>query len=136
MPVVDRRSVLAFIVTGVPSLSVPWGAEAYSPESGQEVAPGVREVHLGSASVSLPGYKLVGMRDLVFQAGSNTYDPSLPNDMICHITQGLLRLKLGDWEWVAKRDIGLWAATKGGRASYRNTGADVAIVRIMDLLSF
>jgi hypothetical protein len=135
MPNTGRRAALGFIVAGVSSLPLPWRAAAYSPDSGQEVAPGVREVHLGSAVVALPGYKIVGMRDLVFQPGTNTYDPSLPNDMICHVTRGLLRVKVGEREWVAKRDIGLWAGVRGSKVSYRNTGADVAVVRIMDLLS-
>jgi len=52
----------------------------------------------------IPGYKTVSMRDLVYQPGAKTSNPSMPNDMVCHVPEGELRVKQSDgMEFVARR---------------------------------
>jgi hypothetical protein len=68
----------------------------YHPDFGKEIAPGVRQVDLGAVASTLPGYKTVTMRDLVFQPGANTFDPMAQNDMIGYVTDGLIRVRLND----------------------------------------
>ena len=104
----DRRSALTLGFAAASGLAIPSPAVAvtYDPNFGDEIAPGIRQVHLGSAASKLAGYTRISLRDLVFQPGANTYDPSPPNDMISHITDGWLRVRQGETEWFAKR---LWS---------------------------
>jgi hypothetical protein len=137
MPDVDRRFALTLglvATSGFANTSAA-AAEAYEADFGMEVAPGVRQVELGNRVSTLPTYKAISMRDIVFQPRANTYDPAVQNDMICHITDGYLRVRQGESEWVAKKGTGPWTSAKGTRISYRNIGQEVAIVRVIDLVA-
>ena len=68
-------------------------------------------------------------------AGASTPLDVVPNDAICLMLEGLLRVRLGEQEFVAKkREWPLWASPKGALERRSNTGADVAVVRVIDLL--
>jgi len=56
----------------------------------------------------IPGYKTVSMRDVVYRPGAKTSDPSMPNDMVCHVPEGELRVKQTEgMEFVTKKgDVG------------------------------
>ena len=136
MTEMDRRSafVLGLAGTLLPVVAPdPAAAAAYGPNVGEEVAPGVREVFLLDREVALSAYKRVWMTDLVFQPGSATPPDLVPNDRICHVAEGLLRVRLGEQEFVIKKGD-LWASPKGASEQRINTGADVAVVRVIDLL--
>ena len=130
---VDRRFVHGLAVAPNLVLTTPVVAVAYGPNAGEEVAPGVREVFLLDREVALSAYKRVWMTDLVFQPGSATPLDLVPNDRICHMAEGLLRVLLGEQEFVIKKGD-LWASPKGASEQRKNTGADVAVVRVIDLL--
>ncbi|MET0470823.1 MAG: hypothetical protein ABWZ93_08130, partial [Xanthobacteraceae bacterium] len=55
---VDRRLVLTLGFAAVSGLALPRSALArtYGPDFGEEIAPGVRQVHIGSAASTLSGY--------------------------------------------------------------------------------
>ena len=134
---ITRRVALTLGLATAPGLVV--GASAaeapYAPDVGKEIAPGVRQVDLGATPSMLSGYKAVSMRDLVFQLGANTFDPMAQNDMIGFVTHGPIRLRLGERELVAKKDLAPWTTPKGMKTAYLNTGAEVTVLRIIDLMN-
>ena len=135
MTTVDRRSTLALGLAVMPALvsTKAMPTVAYGPDAGAEVAPGVREVFLRERAIGLPAYKRIWMTDLVFQPGAATPPDLVPNDRICLIAEGLLRVRLEEKEFVIKKGD-LWASPKGATERRANTGADVAVARIIDLL--
>jgi hypothetical protein len=132
---VDRRLALTlgFALSGL-AIPHPAVARTYDPDVGEEIAPGVRQVFLGSTASNLSGYTRISMRDLVFQPGSNTYDPSIPNDMISYVTDGALIVRQGGTQWIAKSGYGPWTSTKGTKIAYVQTHSEVAVLQIIDLL--
>ena len=82
----------------------------------------------------VPGYKTVALRDVVYQPGAKSANPSMANDMVCHCAEGALRIKQGpgmEFE-VKKGDV--WSCNKGITEETENIGAGVAIMRIINLL--
>ena len=132
---VDRRLALTLGFAAVSEFAIPNSALArtYDPDSGEEIAPGVRQVFLGSAASNLSGYTRIAMRDLVFQPGANTYDPAIQNDIISHVTDGWLIVRQGETQWVAGSSYGPWCSAKGIKTAYMQTHSDVAVLRILDL---
>jgi quercetin dioxygenase-like cupin family protein len=133
---VDRRSALVLGLAGtlLPVVAPdPAVAAAYGPNTGEELAPGVREVFLSEREAALAAYKRVWMTDLVFQPGAATAVDLVPNDRVCHMVEGLLRVRLGEQEVVLKKGH-VWASPKGAAEGRSNTGASVAVVRVIDLL--
>src|SRR4051812_7185301 len=94
MEEINRRSACAFGIAAVATsgLTLPVTAIAQTNE-GKEVAPGVREVILGKRESLIPAYKTVSMADYVFQPGKSIPEEVQTNDMVCHITEGELRIK-------------------------------------------
>jgi hypothetical protein len=133
----DRRSALAFGLFAAGGIAFPCTAVAgtHEPDRGTEIAPGVRQIELGYRISGLPGYKAISMRDLVFQPGTNTYDPSTPNDMVCQLIEGYLRVRHGGSEWIAHTRTGPWAFQKAASVAYRNLSPDPATVRVIDLIA-
>jgi len=82
----------------------------------------------------IPGYKTVSMRDVVYQPGAKTSNPSMPNDMVCHVPEGELRVKQTEgMEFIAKKGD-VWTCKKGIGEDLENVGSTVAIMRIIDLI--
>jgi quercetin dioxygenase-like cupin family protein len=95
---------------------------------------GVSSATWGKRESMLPGYKSVSMRDVIYQPGAKTSSQPMPNDMVCHVPEGELRVKQTDgMEFVAKKGD-VWTCKKGIREDLENTGSTVAIMRIIDLL--
>jgi quercetin dioxygenase-like cupin family protein len=83
----------------------------------------------------IAGYKWVSMRDVIFQPGAKFSDSSKPNDMICHIPEGELRVKQSNgMKFVAKKGD-VWTCNKGTGEEVRNVSSTLAIMRIIDLLA-
>src|SRR5829696_3568355 len=102
---IDRRSALAFGITAASGLAMPGSAAAgmsgmsgaggtAAPE-GREIAPGVRIIDYSKRESVIPAYKNVGMRDFVYQPGAKTINPSMPNEMVCHMLDGELSVSHG-----------------------------------------
>jgi hypothetical protein len=108
--------------------------ERTNPTAGRRSRPAC-QIELGYRISGLPGYKAISMRDLVFQPGTNTYDPSTPNDMVCHLIEGYLRVRHGGSEWIAHTRTGPWAFQKAASVAYRNLSPDPATVRVIDLIA-
>lgn len=126
MIALDRRSAAA---VGLAALLPGASAGAYGPEAGEAVAPGIREVTLATRDVDLAAYKHVWMADLVFERGAVI----AANDRIVIGVEGLVRIRLDEQELVLCSGE-LWAFPKGAMVRLANTGADIAVLRVIDLL--
>ena len=131
---VGRRSALALGSICLSGLLLPdiASAETYSPTAGKEVAPGIKQVDLGKADSHLSGYKTVSMRDIVFQPKVKFDVRSMPNDMVCFMTDGELRIKQNDKSFTVKKGE-MYTCMKGMTEEDTN-GSTVAVMRVIDLL--
>jgi hypothetical protein len=132
----DRRTALALgVAVATSALALPTTAMAQTAgtSEGKEVAPGVRVVEHGKRASMIPAYKTVSMRDIVFQPGKGLPETSMENDMVCHITEGELRIKQGEMEFTAKKND-VYNCAKGKPEQATNAGTTVAIMRVIDLL--
>lgn len=138
MEEIGRRFALALglAATSAPVLvsSRTVMAQAYGPDEGKEVAPGVRQVDLSKQEAIIPAYKTVSMRDIVFQPGSNTPNNTMKNDMVCHITEGELRVVQNGQEFRPKKGD-VWSCAVGTTEQGWNEGEAVAIMRVIDLMT-
>lgn len=133
MASITRRSMLA-LGLGATSLLVlrPSRAAAVVGEE-KELAKGVKLRILGEGPSLIPGYSKVSMRDMIFEPGATNPPSEMKNAMVCHITQGELKLVQTGKEFVAKKDH-VWTCAKGTTEGATNEGTTVAIMRITDLL--
>ena len=129
MTQVNRRSALSVGLAAMAAFVA--AASAYAQ---RQLPPGISLQAWGKRESMIPGYKTVSMRDLVYQPGAKTSNPSMPNDMVCHVPEGELRVKQSDgMEFVAKKGD-VWTCKKGIGEDLENVGSTVAIIRIVDLL--
>ena len=123
---IDRRT----------AFSLGFAATAFSgamPAAAQ-TASGIIRQSWGKRSSMLPGYKNVSMRDVIYEPGAKTSNASMPNDMVCHVPEGELRIKQSDgMEFIARKGD-VWTCKKGIGEDLENVGTTVAIMRIIDLL--
>ena len=143
MDSIKRRSILA-LGLGAVSLLVPRArarerAEApgmchMDAAAGEQAAPptGVTAKILGEGPAILPGYKRVRLRDIIIEPGAAAPESSMNQAMICHVTEGELRVIQNGKEFVARKDY-VWTCDKGTREGATNMGNTVAIMRITDL---
>ena len=123
---IDRRSALSLGLAAT-ALAVAAPVLAQAP-------PGVSRQSWGKGDSMIPGYKSVAMRDVIYQPGAKTSSPSMPNDMVCHVPEGELRVKQTEgMEFVAKKGH-VWTCKKGIGEDLENVGSTVAIMRIIDLI--
>ena len=108
-------------------------AQAYGPDEGKEIAPGVRVVDLGEREAIIPGYKTVKMLDVVFQPGSHAPQETMESDMVCHMTEGELRVVQNGQEFRAKKGDVYTCAT-GTTEEDWNEGNVAAVMRVILLL--
>src|ERR687897_1394258 len=123
----DRRLVLGLgLAASTLALPTAAAAQTYGPDEGKEVGPGVRVVELGERESILPAYKMLKLRDVVLQPGASTPENDMPNDMLCHMTEGELSVtQNGNTFSVKKGDV--WACAKGiNTEGTKNTGNSVA----------
>jgi quercetin dioxygenase-like cupin family protein len=128
---VDRRTALMLGVAAVTAAGVPKSGTA---QTATPAPQGVSRATWGKGESMLPGYKSISMRDVIYQPGAKTSNPSMPNDMVCHVPEGELRVKQFEgMEFVAKKGD-VWTCKKGIGEDLENIGSTVAIMRIIDLL--
>jgi hypothetical protein len=141
MQTIHRRSAVAVGLGAVASVLVTGSAAAGSSTGtagsteGREIAPGVRRIDYSKRESHIQGYKTIALRDLVYQPGASSSNPSMANDMVCHILEGELTVNQGPgMEFVAKRGD-VWSCVKGMPENGKNTGTTVAIMRVTDLIA-
>jgi hypothetical protein len=133
MQKVNRRSVVAL---GLAAASAAVVKPAAAQTTGYKDAtpwPGVVvRAYDGETPSIIPGFKTVSMRDVIMQPGSKTMGPPMENAMICHITEGELRVEQDGKTFTAKKDF-VWTCNKGTKEQSFNDGRVVANMRITDL---
>ena len=137
MEEIRRRSVLAvgLAAAAAPALvsSRAAMAQAYGPDEGKEIAPGVREIEVSQREAIIPGYKTVKMLDIVFQPGSHAPQETMESDMVCHMAEGELRIVQNGQEFRAKKGD-VYTCAKGTTEEDWNEGNLVAVMRVTVLL--
>ena len=132
MKTVDRRSALKI---GLAAAATAIMKPAASKTTGYKETtrfPGVVERAYGESPSIIPGFKTVSLRDIIIQPGSKTANPPMMNAMVCHITEGELRLEQDGKTFTAKKNY-VWTCNKGTKENAFNDGNVVAIMRITDL---
>ncbi len=133
MQKVNRRSAVAL---GLAAASAAVVKPAAAQTTGYKDAtpwPGVVvRAYDGETGSLIPGFKTVSMRDVIMQPGSKTMGPPMENAMVCHITEGELRVEQDGKTFTAKKDF-VWTCNKDTKEQSFNDGRVVAIMRITDL---
>src|SRR6266404_7967948 len=135
MKKVDRRSALKIGFAAASAAVVkPAAAQTTDALSGKDTSPwpGVVVRTYGESPSLIPGFKTVSMRDIIMQPGSKTAAPPMMNAMVCHITEGELRIEQEGKTFTAKKDF-VWTCNKDTNEQAFNDGRVVAIMRITDL---
>jgi quercetin dioxygenase-like cupin family protein len=134
MESLNRRQTLLNIAVASVALSFSTAAAQTSGSTeSREVAPGVRRVEYSKRETMIPNYKIVSMRDNIYQPGASTSGSSMDNDMVCHMLEGELTVDTGSGDNVYKKGD-VWSCAKGMPERSKNTGTTVAIMRVIDLL--
>lgn len=138
MDSLNRRSAMALGLTAgaVPFFAVTTSARAakhYGPTEGQEIAPGVRLVEVGTGNSDIPAYKSIQIVDIVFQPGAAVPAMMMDNDMVCMITAGEFAIKKVDKEFNLKEGD-MYTCAKGTTDEAKNTSNVVGVHRVAILL--
>jgi quercetin dioxygenase-like cupin family protein len=137
MEEIGRRSALALglAATATPALVASRApmAQAYGPDEGKGIAPGVREIEVSQREAIIPGYKTVKMLDFVFQPGSHGPQETMESDMVCLMTEGELRVVQNGQEFKIKKGDVYTCAT-GTTEEDWNEGHVAAVMRVILLL--
>src|SRR6266702_708518 len=132
---VDRRTALGIGLAAASAAVVkPAAAQAPDALAGKDTTPwpGVVVRTYGESPSLIPGFKTVSMRDIIMQPGSKTAGPPMMNAMVCHITEGELRIEQEGKTFTAKKNF-VWTCNKDTKEQAYNDGNAVAIMRITDL---
>ena len=130
----NRRHALLSIAAASSLMSSSQAvAQGAASTEGREIAPGVRRVDYTKRETMIPNYKIVSMRDNIYQPGASTSGSSMDNDMVCHMLEGELTVDTGSGDNVYKKGD-VWSCAKGMPERTKNTGSTVATMRIIDLL--
>ena len=133
MKKLDRRSALAIGVAAASAAMVKPAAAQTTDFKDTTVAPGVVNRVYGEGPSIMPGFKTVSLRDIIIQPGSKTPENQvMMNAMVCHITEGELRVVQDGKTFTAKKDF-VWTCNKDTIEHSANDGRVVAIMRITDL---
>ena len=130
----DRRSALAIGLAAASATIVKPAAAQTTDYKDTTLAQGVVvRAYSGETPSMIPGFKTVSMRDVIVQPGSKTAENStMMNSMVCHITEGELRVVQDGKTITAKKNF-VWTCNKDTKEHVVNDGNVVAIMRITDL---
>jgi hypothetical protein len=135
MQKVNRRSAVALGLAAASAAMVKPAAAQATDYKDTTPWPGVVVRAYGGETPSLiPGFKTVSMREIIIQPGSKTMAPPMPNAMVCHITEGELRIEQEGKTFTAKKNF-VWTCNKDTKEQSSNAGSVVAIMRITDLMA-
>jgi hypothetical protein len=130
---IDRRSALAIGLAAASGAVLKPAAAQTTGYKDTTPWPGVVVRAYEDETPSLiPGFKTVSMRDVIMQPGSKTAGPPMMNAMVCHITEGELRIEQDGKTFTAKKDF-VWTCNKDTKEQAFNDGRVAAIMRITDL---
>jgi hypothetical protein len=133
MTQVNRRSALAIGLAAASAAMVKPAAAQTTDYKDTTVAPGVVNRVYGEGPSIILGFKTVSLRDIIIQPGSKTPENQvMMNAMVCHITEGELRVVQDGKTFTAKKDF-VWTCNKDTKEHSANDGRVVAIMRITDL---
>lgn len=132
MKPVDRRSALKIGLAAASAALVKPAASQTTGYKDTTRFPGVVQRAYGETPSLIPGFKTVSMRDIIMQPGSRTANPPMMNAMVCHITEGELRLEQDGKTFIAKKNF-VWTCNTGTKENAFNDGNVVGIMRITDL---
>lgn len=133
MSKIDRRSAIGIGLAAASAAMLRPVAAQTTGYKDETPWPGVVVRTYDAETPSLiPGFKTVSMRDVIMQPGSKTMGPPMMNAMICHITEGEMRLDQDGKIFTAKKNF-VWTCNKDTKEQAYNDGSVVAIMRITDL---
>jgi hypothetical protein len=133
MQKVNRRSAVALGLAAASAAMVKPAASQTTDYKDTTVAPGVVNRVYGEGPSLIPGFKTVSLRDIIVQPGSKTPEnQEMMNAMVCHITEGELRIVQDGKPFTAKKGF-VWTCNKGTIEHAANDGSVVGIMRITDL---
>ena len=133
MQKVNRRSAVALGLAAASAAMVKPAAAQTTDYKDATPWPGVvLRAYGGETPSIIPGFKTVSMRDVIMQPGSKTMVPPMVNAMVCHITEGELRIEQEGKTFTAKKNL-VWTCNKDTKEQAYNDGNAVAIMRITDL---
>ena len=133
MQKVNRRSAVALGLAAASAAVVKPAAAQSTGYKDTTPWPGVVvRAYDGETASLIPSFKTVSMRDVIMQPGSKTMGPPMENAMVCHITEGELRVEQDGKMFTAKKDF-VWTCNKETKEQAFNDGRVVAIMRITDL---
>jgi hypothetical protein len=132
MTKVDRRSALIGLAAASVAVVRPTAAQTTGFKDTTPWPGVVVREYDGETPSIIPGFKTVSMRDVIMQPGSKTAAPPMMNAMVCHITEGELRIEQEAKTFTAKKDF-VWTCNKDTNEQAFNDGRVVAIMRITDL---
>jgi hypothetical protein len=130
---IDRRSALgiglaaASVTMMKPVAAQTTGYKDTTPNPGVVV-----RAYDGETPSIIPGFKTVSMRDVIMQPGSKTAGPPMMNAMVCHITEGELRIEQEGKTFTARKNF-VWTCNKETKEQAYNDGNAVGVMRITDL---
>ena len=136
MKKIDRRSALKIGLAAAASGAGvrPAAAQTTDALTGKDTSPwpGVVVRTYSESPSIIPGFKTVSMRDIIMQPGSKTMGGPMMNAMVCHITEGELRIEQEGKTFTAKKNF-VWTCNKDTKEEAYNDGNVVGIMRITDL---
>jgi hypothetical protein len=136
MQKVNRRSAMALGLAAASAAMVKLAASQTTDIVGKEATPwpGVVVRVYSETPAIIPGFKNVQLRDIIMQPGSKTMGPPMENAMVCHITEGELRIEQDGKTFTAKKNF-VWTCNKNTKEQASNVRRVVAIMRITDLMA-
>ena len=136
MQKVNRRSAVALGLAAASAAMVKPAASQTTDIVGKDATPwpGVVVRVYGETSAIIPGFKNVQLRDIIMQPGSKTMGPPMMNAMVCHITEGDLRIEQEEKTFTARKNF-VWTCNKDTKEQAYNDGNVVGIMRITDLMA-
>jgi len=135
MTKLDRRSALTIgLAAAAAGVVKPAASQTTQPLAGKDTTPwpGVVLRAYGETPSIIPGFKTVSMLDVIMQPGSKTAGPPMMDAMVCHITEGELRIEQEGKTFTAKKNF-VWTCNKGTNEQAFNDGNVVGIMRITEL---
>ena len=133
MQKINRRSAVALGLAAASAAMVKPAAAQTTDYKDATPWPGVVVRAYGGETPSLiPGFKTVSMLDVIMQPGSKTALPPMMDAMVCHITEGELRIEQEGKTFTAKKNF-VWTCNKGTNEQAFNDGNVVGIMRVTEL---
>jgi hypothetical protein len=130
MQKVDRRSAVALGLAAASAAMVKPAASQTTDIVGKDATPWPGVV----VRVYSETPAIIQMRDVIMQPGSKTMGPPMMNAMVCHITEGELRIEQEGKTFTARKNF-VWTCNKDTKEQAYNDGNVVGIMRITDLMA-